>query len=59
LGAWGATRLLVKYFFHVYPVGAGTFALAVAGLIVVAVAATLVPARRALGVDPMEALRYE
>ena len=58
-GAWGGTRLLVKNFYQVFPVGTGTFALAAAGLIVIAALATILPARRALRVDPLETLRYE
>jgi ABC-type antimicrobial peptide transport system permease subunit len=54
-----ATRLLTTMLFAVKPYDALTY-LAVAALLgVVAVAATYIPARKALKVDPLIALRQE
>ena len=53
------TRLMTKMLFGVTAYDPLTF-LAVAGLLLlVALAAAYIPARRAMGVDPMVALRYE
>ncbi len=59
LGAWAGVRLLVKSFYLVFPISPGILALVVATLVIVAIAASLLPARRAMKVDPMVALRYE
>jgi putative ABC transport system permease protein len=53
------TRLLKSLLFEVQPADPVTLAFVTMILIAVALLATLIPARRALGVDPMTALRYE
>jgi len=58
-GAYGVTRVLRNLLFDVTPTDAATFALVSALLVLVALAATYLPARRATTVDPMVALRYE
>ena len=59
LGALGATRYLASLLYGVRPFDPVTF-LSVALLLgLVALAACYIPARRAMHVDPMVALRYE
>ena len=58
-GAWGLTRYLGSMLFGVTAMDATTLGLVGALLLAVALAACLVPARRATKVDPLEALRYE
>ncbi len=58
-GALAASRLLTSLLFEVKPSDPATFALVAAMLGVVALGVCLIPARRATGVDPMVALRYE
>src|SRR5262249_24842657 len=57
--ALGVTRLMSALLFGIGPGDAATFAGAAALLAVIAVAASLVPALRASGVDPLTALRDE
>jgi putative ABC transport system permease protein len=57
--ALGATRALSSFLFGVKPVDPPTIAAVAGVLIAVALAAAWLPARRALRVDPMVALRYE
>ena len=59
IGAFGLTRLMTRLLFEVKPTDVTTFALVSFGLIVVALLACYLPARRAMKVDPLEALRYE
>lgn len=59
VGGLGATRLMRSLLFGVSPTDPATLLLAPAVLVVVAVAACMIPARRATRVDPVTALREE
>ncbi len=58
-GAYALSRVLASLLFDIQPRDSATFAVVAALLSAVAVAACLVPARRAARVDPMVALRDE
>ncbi|HTB13642.1 MAG TPA: ABC transporter permease [Bryobacteraceae bacterium] len=58
-GAWAATRLLRSMLFNVTPTDPWTFFAVAAALFLVAMGASLLPARRAMKVDPIVALREE
>jgi putative ABC transport system permease protein len=53
------TRLMTSMLFGVRPVDPLTFFVVIAGLLAVVLLACWIPARRAMRVDPMVALRYE
>jgi ABC-type antimicrobial peptide transport system permease subunit len=55
----GATRLITSLLFGITPNDARSFAVGTIVLLVVALVATMLPAKRAVDVDPMMALRYE
>jgi ABC-type antimicrobial peptide transport system permease subunit len=57
--AWAATRFIETQLFGIQPTDLITMALAALGIGVVAGLAGYVPARRATGIDPMRALRWE
>jgi ABC-type lipoprotein release transport system permease subunit len=58
-GALGLTRLPGTLLFDIRPTDARTYVLAALALISMALLASYIPARRALGVDPLEALRRD
>ena len=57
--AAGLTRSMSSLLFGVTPVDAATFAAAAGVLVVAALAASYIPARRAAAVDPVETLRAQ
>ncbi len=57
VGAAAGTRVLERFLHEVSPTDPLTFAVVAVGVVVVALLASWLPARRAGGVDPLEALR--
>jgi predicted permease len=59
VGALAATRLLTSILFEVKPTDPGTYAIVAVVLVAASGVASYIPARRAMGVDPITALRQE
>ncbi len=58
-GAYAATRLVQKQLFGIMPTDTLTMVIAAVGIATVALVSGYLPARRATGIDPMRALRWE
>ena len=56
---WILTRIIESQLYGVKPHDPASLAMASAGVVGVAMAASLLPARRAMRIDPVRALRYE
>jgi putative ABC transport system permease protein len=56
-GALATTRLMQSLLFEVQPTDPVTLVVVAMGLVLLAAAASWMPARRAMSVDPVEALR--
>jgi ABC-type antimicrobial peptide transport system permease subunit len=59
IAAFGLTRLMASMLFHVTPTDPITFTAVATFLCAIGLLACYMPARRAMRVDPMVALRYE
>jgi ABC-type lipoprotein release transport system permease subunit len=59
LVAVAVTRVLASFLYQVRPADPAALGVAVLLLVIVALIATLVPVRRALRIDPMDALRTD
>jgi putative ABC transport system permease protein len=59
VGSWGLTRFLASLLYDVTSTDPQVFAMVSVGLVVMALAAAFVPARRATAVEPLAALRAE
>jgi ABC-type antimicrobial peptide transport system permease subunit len=58
-GAWASSRLIARLLYGVSPGDVVTYTGVVGFLAVVALVATVLPARRASAIEPTQALRYE
>jgi ABC-type antimicrobial peptide transport system permease subunit len=58
-GAWGVTRVLQSYLYGIRPTDPLSYAAAAAAILLTALTACYLPARRAARLDPAASLRYE
>jgi len=59
IGSYGLTKLMATLLFEVKPTDKLTYVSVAAGLILIALIACYIPARRATKIDPLVALKYE
>jgi putative ABC transport system permease protein len=59
VAAWASTRLLTSMLYGISATDPATFLVVPAGVAVIALVASCVPAARALGINPVAALRHE
>ena len=59
VAAWASTRLLTSMLYGISATDPATFLVVPAAVTVIALAATCIPAARALGINPVAALRHE
>jgi len=59
VGSYGLTRLMTTLLFEVKPTDKLTYVSVSVGLILIALIACYIPARRATKIDPLVALKYE
>jgi ABC-type antimicrobial peptide transport system permease subunit len=57
--AWFTSRLMASMLFRLSPHDSFSFVAAGLGMLLVSIAAALIPARRAASIEPMHALRAE
>jgi ABC-type antimicrobial peptide transport system permease subunit len=59
IAAFAATRLMENFLYNVHPMDPATFLLVSLFLVIIVLLACYIPARKAMKVNPIVALRYE
>jgi ABC-type antimicrobial peptide transport system permease subunit len=59
IGSYALTKLMSTLLFEVKPTDKMTYVCVAVGLVVIALIACYIPARRATKIDPLTALKYE
>jgi ABC-type antimicrobial peptide transport system permease subunit len=59
IAAFAATRLMENFLYNVHPMDPATFVLVSLFLVIIVLLACYIPARKAMKVNPIVALRYE